>query len=86
MDWPTVVLILGLGAIATFIGVVVVSSRHEFRKTAVDAARNDELRRLVTRYEELASTTLDAQQRTAADVAELRARTTSIEKLLRTVE
>jgi hypothetical protein len=40
----------------------------------------------VRRYEQLAETTLDAQQRVAADVSELRSRTTSIEQILRTVE
>jgi hypothetical protein len=40
----------------------------------------------VSRYEQLAETTLDAQQRVAADVSELRSRTTSIEQILRTVE
>ncbi len=34
----------------------------------------------------LAETSFDAQQRAAADVAELRSRTTSIEQILRTVE
>ena len=38
------------------------------------------------RYEQLAANTLDAQQRFAADVSELRSRTSSIEQLLRTVE
>ncbi|MGQ4270458.1 hypothetical protein [Nocardiopsis changdeensis] len=86
MDWPTVILILGLLTIATFIGIAIESSRQESRKTTIDAARADELRSLVARYEELAATTLDAQQRTAADVAELRARAASIEQILRTVE
>jgi hypothetical protein len=38
------------------------------------------------RFEKLAETTLDAQQRTAADVSELRSRTASIEQILRTVD
>ncbi|CAL9572947.1 hypothetical protein SUDANB121_04905 [Nocardiopsis dassonvillei] len=86
MDWPTVILILGLCAIATFIGIAIESSRQESRKLTIGAARADELQRLVARYEELSATTLDAQQRTAADVAELRARAASIEQILRTVE
>jgi hypothetical protein len=40
----------------------------------------------VKRYEQLAENTLDAQQRTAADVAELRSRAASIEQILRTAE
>lgn len=86
MDWPVVILILGLCTIATFVGIAIESSRQESRKLTLDAARADELQRLVSRYEELAATTLDAQQRTAADVAELRARAASIEQILRTVE
>ncbi|WP_306366821.1 hypothetical protein [Nocardiopsis sp. CC223A] len=86
MDWPVVILILGLLTIATFVGIAIEASRQESRKITVGAARADELRRLVARYEELAATTLDAQQRTAADVAELRARAASIEQILRTVE
>ena len=46
----------------------------------------EELGKLVARYEQLAETTLDARQRVAADVSELRSRTTSIEQILRTVE
>ncbi|MFL1379102.1 MULTISPECIES: hypothetical protein [unclassified Nocardiopsis] len=86
MDWPIVILILGLLAIATFVGIAIEASRQEARKITIGAARADELQRLVARYEELAATTLDAQQRTAADVAELRARAASIEQILRTVE
>jgi len=58
----------------------------ELRKTKIAARQEDNMRQLVRRYEELAEKTLDAQQRTAADVAELRARATSIEQILRTVE
>lgn len=86
MDWPIVILILGLLTIATFVGIAIEASRQEARKMTIGAARADELQRLVARYEELAATTLDAQQRTAADVAELRARAASIEQILRTVE
>lgn len=86
MDWPIVILILGLLTIAAAVGLAIEASRQEARKITIGAARTDELQRLVARYEELAATTLDAQQRTAADVAELRARAASIEQILRTVE
>jgi hypothetical protein len=65
---------------------VAVTGFLELRKTKLLAAREDHLRQLVGRYEQLAETTLDAQQRVAADVSELRSRTTSIEQILRTVE
>ena len=56
------------------------------RKTKIAERQDDDLRQLVNRYEKLAETTLDAQQRVAADVSELRSRAASIEQILRTVE
>jgi hypothetical protein len=84
--WPQVILILGLGLVGFMILIGVISSYIELRKTKIDGAQAEDLRQLVQRYEQLAEKTLDAQQRTAADVAELRARAASIEQILRTVE
>ena len=84
--WPQVILILGLALVGFMILIGIVSSYIELRKTKVDATQAGEIRQLVQRYEQLAEKTLDAQQRTAADVAELRARVASIEQILRTVE
>jgi flagellar basal body-associated protein FliL len=84
--WPEAILILGIilalllllgGAAATFL---------EFGKGKRQAQKEEDLRQLVNRFEKLAETTLDAQQRTAADVSELRSRTASIEQILRTVD
>jgi flagellar basal body-associated protein FliL len=84
--WPEAILILGIilalllllgGAAATFL---------EFGKVKRQAQKEEDLRQLVNRFEKLAETTLDAQQRTAADVSELRSRTASIEQILRTVD
>jgi hypothetical protein len=84
--WPEAILILGIilaallligGAAATFL---------ELRKDKRQAQKEEDLRQLVNRYEKLAETTLDAQQRIAADVSELRSRTASIEQILRTVD
>jgi hypothetical protein len=86
MDWPTVILLLGVLALACVVFIAMLASREESQKTKVAAAGADDLRQLVRRYEQLAESTLDAQQRVAADVAELRTRTTSIEQILRTVE
>lgn len=81
--------------VAAFIGILVavvfliggaMASFLEFRKMKVLAGQEDALRQLISRYEKLAETTLDAQQRVAADVSELRSRTASIEQILRTVE
>ena len=71
------VIVLISGAMAAFI---------DLRKTRMLAGQEDELRQLILRYEHLAENSLDAQQRTATDLVELRARTTAIEQILRTVE
>lgn len=84
--WPQVILILGLGALAFCVFVAIASFIAEQRKQAMSAGQANDLRQLVDRYEQLAEKTLDAQQRTAADVSEARARLGSIEQILRTVE
>jgi hypothetical protein len=84
--WPGVILYLGVLFAAVFLIVVAVAAFSESRKTRVVAKQEDDLRQLVNRYEHLAENILDAQQRVAADVSELRSRTTSIEQILRTVE
>ncbi|MGW0504420.1 hypothetical protein [Micromonospora sp. NPDC003241] len=84
--WPATVLVLGLLLFAFLILGGTAATVLEFRKNRIDAQRDEELRQLVGRYEKLAENTLDAQQRVAADVSELRTRTASIEQILRTVE
>ena len=74
---PGVATVLIGGAMAAFVAL---------RKTRVAAAQQDDLRQLVRRYEHFAENALDAQQRLAADVSELRSRTASIEQILRTVD
>jgi CHASE1-domain containing sensor protein len=86
ITWPQAIIYLGILLAALFLIGVAVSAFLEFRKTKLMAAQEEHLRQLVRRYEELAENSLDAQQRVAADVAELRSRTTSIEQILRTVE
>jgi hypothetical protein len=71
------VLVIISGALAAFL---------DLRKTRMLAGQEDELRQLILRYEHLAENSLDAQQRTATDLSELRTRTTAIEQILRTVE
>lgn len=84
--WPEVVLILGLLFLAFAVFGSIYAGWLENRKVKTVANQENDLRQLVSRYEKLAETTLDAQQRVAADVAELRTRTTAIEQILRTVE
>ena len=72
--------------LALGVGAPDFASRIEVRRIRVQEAQVDELRQLVNRYEKLAETTLDAQQRAAADMSELRTRTAAMEQILRTVE
>jgi thiol:disulfide interchange protein len=84
--WPQAAIFLGILLAVVFLIGFSMAGFLEFRKTKLVAAQEDSLRQLVRRYEQLAETTLDAQQRVAADVSELRSRATSIEQILRTVE
>jgi flagellar basal body-associated protein FliL len=86
LSWPESVAIIGLLVFVMFLLGAGVATWLEYRKTKIAAAQEDAIRQLVSRYEQLAESTLDAQQRVAADVSELRSRTASIEQILRTVE
>lgn len=85
-SWPDAIIWLGVLFAAIILLGAVMAAYIELRKQKVAARQDEDLRQLVRRYEQLAENTLDAQQRTAADVSELRSRTASIEKILRTVE
>jgi hypothetical protein len=84
--WPDAIILLGILLFVSLILGGTAATVLEFRKMKLVAKQEDDLRQLVRRYEQLAEGTLDAQQRVAADVSELRSRTASIEKILRTVE
>jgi hypothetical protein len=84
--WPQVILILGMALLLVCVFVSVASFVAEHRKQAMVAGQENALRQLVQRYEQLAEKTLDAQQRTGADVSEMRSRLASIEQILKTVE
>jgi hypothetical protein len=86
MSWSdtTAFIVLLIAAIA-LIGMAV-AAFVQLRKTKIKAGQEGDLRQLIGRYEHLAENTLDAQQRVAAEVSELRSRTASIEQVLRTVE
>ncbi|GIM87522.1 hypothetical protein Sar04_42580 [Salinispora arenicola] len=86
MTWPTAVFLLVVVIVAAFLVAMVIVGLFESRKEKQATIRADDLRQLVHRFEQLTENTLDAQQRTAGDLAELRARTASIEQLLRSVE
>jgi hypothetical protein len=86
MGWPESIAFLALVLFVLFIIAATLATITENRKIKIAARQDEALRQLVSRYETLAAGTLDAQQRVAADVAELRSRTASIEQILRTVE
>ena len=73
---PAALLLIALGA---YVFV-------QLRKANIVTGQQEELRRLVLRYEQLSESVLDVQQRVAADVADVRARTASVENILRSVE
>ena len=80
-----VALVLVLLVLVILVGGLIAAGL-DIWKTKRQVGQDVALRELVNRFEQLASTTLDAQQRIAADVSELRSRATSIEQILRSVE
>ena len=85
-SWSQTVLILGLGGLGFAVLVAILAVFIELRKTKVMSKQDDDMRQLVSRYEKMSEYSLDAQQRVAADLSELRARTVAIEQILRTVD
>lgn len=83
---PEAAAFLGLIAGGAFLVAAASGAFIELRKTKIMVRQHEDLRQLLQRYEHLTENSLDAQQRTAADVAELRSRTAAIEQILRTVE
>jgi hypothetical protein len=86
MTWTETSIIIAAMVLAVFLITVTLAGFSENKKQRMKVGREEDLRQLVRRYEQLAETTMDAQQRVAADLAELRTRTTAIEQILRTVE
>lgn len=84
--WPGAIAFVGVLIVGTVLILGAAATVLEFRKTRVAANQDESWRQLVRRYEQLAENSLDAQQRVATDVAELRSRAASIEQTLRTVE
>jgi hypothetical protein len=85
-SWPDAAAVTALAvAVVALVGFAV-AGFVQLRTAKVKAGQEDDLRQLVRRYEHLAENTLDAQQRSASDLSEMRSRTASIEQILRTVE
>jgi hypothetical protein len=86
VTWPYATVILGSMVVVIILIGGAFSAYLDIRKAKLVAGQEDSLRQLVGRYEQLAEKTLDAQQRTATDLAELRTRMAAVEQILRTVE
>jgi hypothetical protein len=86
LTWPDAAALLGILLAVTVLVGGAMAAFVELRKTKIVTGHEDDLRQLVRRYEHLAENTLDAQQRVATDLSELRSRTASVEQILRTVE
>ena len=86
MTWPNAIVIIGAMVVLIILIGGAFSTYIDIRKAKLVSEQEEGLRQLVRRYEQLAENTLDAQQRIAADVAELRTRVASVEQILRTVE
>src|SRR5205823_417707 len=86
MTWPETGAFIGLLVFVMFLLGAGAGTWLEYRKTKIAASQDESLRQVVSRYEQLAEKSLDAQQRAAADISELRSRTSAIEQILRSVE
>jgi biopolymer transport protein ExbB/TolQ len=86
VTWPQAIVILGGILVVIILIGGAMSTYIDLRKAKLVAEQEASLRQLVQRYEQLAENTMDAQQRAATDLAELRTRTAAIEQILRTVE
>jgi hypothetical protein len=86
VTWPNAIVIIGAMVVVIILIGGAFSTYLDIRKAKLVSEQEEGLRQLVRRYEQLAENTLDAQQRIAADVAELRTRTAAVEQILRTVE
>ena len=85
-SWPDAAAVTALALAAVALVGFVIAGFVQLRTSKIKAAQENDLRQLVRRYEHLAESTLDAQQRAATDISEMRSRTASIEQILRTVE
>jgi len=84
--WSQTVLILGLATLGFAVLCAILAWFIEVRKAKIMSKQDADMRQLVSRYEKMAENSLDAQQRVAADLSELRSRTVAIEQILRTVD
>jgi hypothetical protein len=85
-SWPDAAAVIGIVIMVTVLIGGTIAAFVQIRKAKITSGQEDDLLQLVRRYEHLAENTLDAQQRVATDISELRSRTASVEQILRSVE
>jgi hypothetical protein len=85
-SWPDAAAVTALALAAVALVGFAVAGVVQLRTSKIKAGQEDDLRQLVRRYEHLAENTLDAQQRAASELSEMRSRAASIEQILRSVE
>jgi hypothetical protein len=85
-SWPDAAAVTALALAAVALVGFAIAGFVQLRTSKIKAGQEDDLRQLVRRYEHLAESTVDAQQRAATDLSEMRSRAVSIEQMLRTVE
>ena len=86
IDWTGVIFGMGVLVLGTIILVVVLIVAERFYRAR--AQRHDMVRltTLVEKYEQTAAESADHQRATTADLADMRTRLESIERMLREVE
>ena len=78
-SWPDAAAVTALALAAVALVGFAIAGFVQLRTSKIKAGQEDNLRQLVSRYEHLAESTSDAQQRTATDLSEMRSRTVAIE-------
>ena len=86
LSWPEAVTLVAILFVAGAFVFALIGTAANLHRAKLAGRQEDALRQLVQRYEHLAENTLDAQQRVATDLVELRSRTVSVEQILRTVD
>jgi hypothetical protein len=86
VDWMAVFFGLGFLVLATIITVVVLTQVGSYSRARIARRQEDRFRELGERYEALARSAADHQERATAELAEIRERLSAIEKILREVE
>ncbi len=86
IDWTGVIFGMGVLILGTIILVVVLIVAERFYRARAQRQDLDRMAAPVARYEQMAAEGVDHQRAATSDLAEVRTRLESIERLLREVE